>query len=68
MGMQISYHLDAFLLVGGGVEVQLCGDTVWSLPKTAPGVDRLSLWLAFSLSGSMQAESKSKDQPACHRG
>lgn len=53
MGMQMSYHLDAFLLVGGGVEVQLCGDTLWSLPKTAPGVDGLSLWLDFSLSGCM---------------
>lgn len=43
-----------FLLVGGGMEAQLCGDTVWSLPKTAPGMDELRLWLAFSLAGCRQ--------------
>lgn len=54
MGIQMSYHLDSFPLVGGGMEVQLCGDTLWSLPKTTPSVDELSLWLAFSLAGCRQ--------------
>lgn len=67
MGMQMSYHLDGFLLVGGGMEVQLCGDTVWWLPKTAPAVDELSLGLAFSLAGGRQ-ESKSEDRSASHHG
>lgn len=42
MGMQMSYDLDVFLLLGGGMEAQLCGDTVWSLLKTAPAVDEQS--------------------------
>lgn len=54
MGMQMSYHLDAFLLVGGGMKSQLCGDTVWSLPKTALNADELSPWLAFSLARNRQ--------------
>lgn len=55
MGMQMSYHLEAFLRVDGGMEVQLCGDTVWSLPKTAPDVHELSLWLSPLLSGYSQS-------------
>jgi len=54
MDMQTSCHLVGLLVVGGGREAQLCGDTAWSLPKTAPGVDRLSLWLAFSRAGCRQ--------------
>lgn len=55
MGMQMSYHLDVFLRVRGGMEVQLCGDTVWSLQKTAAGTGELSLWLGLSLAACRQS-------------